>query len=166
MASSSMTYPFVAFSFSVEITPPGKASLCGAAFAECDGLELGMDIKTIREGGNNLRQIRLAGAAVVGTLTLKRGMTTNYDLWKWASDALTTPGLRYDASVVMTSPLGDSALSIIGRQAGGGNTRAHFLLSNCLPQKLKAPALNAKDGMIAIEELQVVYESLTFMGQS
>jgi hypothetical protein len=26
--------------------------------------------------------------------------------------------------------------------------------------KLKAPALNAKDGMVAVEELQMVYESL------
>ena len=36
-------------------------ALCSAAFAECDGLEMTMDVKTIREGGNNGAQIRLTG---------------------------------------------------------------------------------------------------------
>jgi hypothetical protein len=34
-------------------------------------------------------------------------------------------------------------------------------LQNCLITKLKAPALNAKDGMVAVEEMQISYESLT-----
>ena len=37
---------------------------------------------------------------------------------------------------------------------------ARFVLDRCMPTKLKAPALNAKDGMVAVEELQLVYESL------
>jgi hypothetical protein len=39
--------------------------------------------------------------------------------------------------------------------------RARFLLTRCVPIKLKAPALNAKDGVVAIEEFQLAYESLT-----
>jgi hypothetical protein len=35
-----------------------------------------------------------------------------------------------------------------------------FLLTRCVPLKLKAPALNAREGIVAIEELQVGYESL------
>ena len=38
--------------------------------------------------------------------------------------------------------------------------RARFQLSKCVPIKIKAPALNAKDGQIAIEELQLAYETL------
>ena len=30
-----------------------------------------------------------------------------------------------------------------------------------MPVKIKAPGLNAKDGLIAIEEMQVAYETLT-----
>jgi hypothetical protein len=30
-----------------------------------------------------------------------------------------------------------------------------------VPVKVKAPALNAKDGTVAIEELQLAYESMT-----
>ena len=38
---------------------------------------------------------------------------------------------------------------------------ATFLLTGCLPAKLKAPALNAESGLVAIEELEVAYEMLT-----
>jgi phage tail-like protein len=143
-------HPFTAFRFSVEIAVPGLAgNVCSAAFQECDGLEMTMEVKTIREGGNNGRQIRLTGPVNYGTLTLKRGMTANFDLWDWFG-ALLQPGgeeLRAKrATVVLLAP--------------NGEERVHFVLSRCLPVKLKAPALNARDGVIAIEEMQLAYESL------
>ena len=43
-----------------------------------------MEVKTIREGGVNDRQIRLTGPATYGQLTLKRGMTDgSFELWNW-----------------------------------------------------------------------------------
>jgi hypothetical protein len=36
------------------------------------------------------------------------------------------------------------------------------VLSRLIPIRVKAPQLSGKDGMVAIEELQVAYESLTF----
>lgn len=149
MASEAMTYPFTAFNFSVEITREGEsAPLCSAAFSDCDGLEMTMEVKTIREGGNNDRQIRLAGPAAYGQLTLKRGMTASFDLWKWFTDTVADPALRADAEVVLLA-------------ADGRTVRARFRLSRCVPVKVKAPALNAKDGAVAIEELQLAYEALT-----
>ena len=38
--------------------------------------------------------------------------------------------------------------------------RARFLLRRCLPLRLKAPTLNARDGIVA-EELQILCETLT-----
>src|SRR2546425_9556132 len=77
-------YPFTAFNFSVEISVPDIGTkLCSASFAECDGLDMTMDVKTIREGGNNTRQVRLAGPVNYTNLTLKRGLTSNFDLWDW-----------------------------------------------------------------------------------
>jgi phage tail-like protein len=148
-ASETTRYPFTTFNFSIEINIPEISNqMCSAAFSECDGLEMTMEVKTIREGGNNGRQIRLTGPLNFGTLTLKRGMTANFDLWKWFSKMLTTPNLRTDAHVVLLA-------------ADGATEQARFLLTSCLPIKLKAPALNAKDGAVAIEELQLAYESLT-----
>src|SRR5215467_4242823 len=77
-------YPFTAFNFSVEINVPflGSGNF-EAAFSECDGLEMTMDVKTIREGGNNTQQIKMVGAVSYGQVTLKRGMTSSFDLWDW-----------------------------------------------------------------------------------
>jgi phage tail-like protein len=142
-------YPFTAFNFAVEINVPDVVPLvCNAAFAECDGLEMTVEVKTIREGGNNGRQIRLAGPASYGQLTLKRGMTPSFDLWDWMEAAHTKPDLRADAEVVIFA-------------ADGTTERARFILTRCIPVKLKAPPLNAKDGGIAIEEFQMAYESLS-----
>jgi phage tail-like protein len=141
-------YPFTAFRFAVEISvDPISNQVCSAAFSECDGLEMTVEAKTIREGGNNGAVIRMAGPVNYGQLTLKRGMTANFDLWDWFDAAIADPGLRASAEVVMFAENGETE-------------RARFLLTRCLPVKLKAPALNAKDGMVAVEEFQLVYESL------
>ncbi len=153
MADPAPIQPFQAFNFSVEIAVDGVApQVCSAAFSDCDGLEISIDAKTIREGGNNGRAIRLTGPTSYGTLTLKRGMTATFDLWEWVTAVQRNPGLRAHAEVVLFA-------------ADRTTTRARFLLERCVPIKLKAPTLNAKDGLIAVEELQVAYESLTLRRQ-
>ena len=148
-ALETVTPPFTGFNFAVEINLPGVSQrLCNASFAECDGLEMSMDIKTLREGGNNGRQIRLSGPMNFGLLTLKRGMTASFDLWDWMGKVQQQPGLRADAEVVLFAP-------------DGRSVRARFILSRCLPAKLKAPPMNAREGGVAIEELQLAYESLS-----
>ena len=146
-ADETIKYPFTAFNFSVEINLADGSNICNASFSECDGLEMSMEIKTIREGGNNGRQIRLTGPISFGQLTLKRGMTANFDIWEWFNRMLINPYLRADADVVMFAD-------------DGVTERVRYKLSRCVPVKLKAPALNAKDGIVAIEELQLAYESL------
>ena len=148
-ASPTVPSPFVSFNFSVEITKAGDSiRMCGAAFSECDGLEMTMEVKTIKEGGNNGQLVRLTGPISYGQLTLKRGMTANFDLWNWFNAVVADPALRANAEVVLLA-------------ADGTTERARFLLRRCVPVKLKAPPMNAKDGTIAIEELQLAYESLS-----
>lgn len=148
-ANEHVVYPFTAFNFAVEIKVDGVAmQVVDAAFSECDGLEMTMDVKTIREGGNNGKQIRLSGPMSFGQVTMKRGMTANLELWDWFNLMLTDQSLRADAEVVIFA-------------SDGETERARFLLSRCVPVKLKSPPLNAKDGAVAIEELQIAYEKLT-----
>lgn len=140
--------PFANFNFLVEIYPDSKsAPIAEASFAECDGLEMTHDVKTIRSGGANNRAIRVPGTVSYANLTLKRGMTGNFDLWTWFEDSIADPYLRASAEVVL---LGED----------GSSERARFQLHRCVPAKLKAPALNARDGQVAIEELQIAYEKL------
>lgn len=148
-------YPFTGFNFSVEINVPLIGNkLCSAAFSDCDGLDMTMDVKTIREGGNNTQQIRLIGPVNYGTVTLKRGMTDSFDLWDWfdAQQHGTAQQLRSDLR-------GDAEIVLLA--ADHETELVRFVLKKCLLVKLKAPTLNAKDGVIAVEEMQLVFESMT-----
>jgi phage tail-like protein len=141
--------PFTAFNFRVEITLPGAAEpLCEAAFAECDGIEMRFDVKTLREGGDNLGGRLIAGPTSFGEVTLRRGMTESFDLWDWCAAVARDPALRADARVVMLS-------------SDGGTEHARFVLRRCLPVRLKGPPLDAARGVVAVEELQLACESLT-----
>ena len=144
-------HPFTTFNFAVEVKlDPVAQHVCDAAFSDCDGLEMSMEVKTIREGGNNTRQHRLAGPVAYGQLTLKRGMTGTFHLWDWFRQVTIDPALRADADVVVFG--GD-----------GRTVMATFKLTGCVPLKLKAPALSAASGGIAIEEFQLAYETLTLV---
>jgi phage tail-like protein len=144
--------PFTTFNFLVEIEVDGVSDMvCSAHFSDVDGLEMNLEPKTIREGGRNTGPVIMAGGVGYGQLSLKRGMTASFDLWSWF-EAVAAPGgggLRGSADIVMLGP--------------DGSQQAQFRLTGCLPVKLKAPALNAKDGLIAIEEMSVLYESLTLI---
>ena len=140
--------PFTTFNFKVNLQLEGEnTAICGAEFSDCDGLEMSLEPKTIREGGNNGRQIHLAGPVSYGQLTLKRGMTESFGLWKWFQRVQQDRTLRASGEVLFLS-------------SDREREDVRFVLTGCLPVKLKAPALNAKDGQIAIEEMQVAYETL------
>ena len=140
--------PFTTFNFKVSLEREDQGTpLCDAEFSECDGLEITMEPKTIREGGNNARPIHLAGPVSYGQLTLKRGMTANFDLWNWFEQVQQDRRLRVSGEILVL-------------ESDRSRTNVRFVVSGCLPIKLKAPALSAKDGQIAIEELQIAYEQL------
>ena len=112
-----MSDPFTAFDFRVEIRLPGAAEpLCEAAFAECDGMEMRFEVTSLQEGGDRAGRRLLAGPASFGELTLRRGMTESFDLWKWC---VADPSVRADARVVML--------------AEDGSERAAFRLRGACP---------------------------------
>lgn len=141
-----MTDPFSALHFRVEIVLPGaRRPLCDAAFAECDGLEMAFEHRRLHEGGGGQRL--LAGPVSHGLVRLRRGMTSSLDLWDWCGAVARDPALRADARVVVLAP-------------DGKTERAGFRLRGCLPARLKAPRLDALDGILALEELHLAFESL------
>lgn len=152
--------PYSSFNFLVHISienpaPLGLANpLCDSEFAECDGLEMSMEPKTVREGGNNNQVIHLVGAVSYGNLTLKRGMTRNQDLWKWFQAAVAHPGAGAPRRGVL------AGAEVIMRD-GRGRGKVRYRLYDCLPIKLKAAPLNAKDGIVAVEEMQLAYSYFT-----
>jgi phage tail-like protein len=148
-------YPFNTFNFYVQLTIANASGLglssplCNMEFAELDGLEMSMEPKTVSEGGNNSQQVNLVGSVTYSNVTLKRGMTSNLDLWKWFAAASGNANRSTRAS------------GVILLRDNSGQNRVRFKLFGCLPIKIKAPALNAKDGAIAIEEMQIAVNSFS-----
>lgn len=153
--------PFSTFNFRVALRIEGaSADVCKAEFSECDGLEMTMEPKTIREGGNNGRQIHLVGPVSYSQLTLKRGVTQDLGLWDWFERTMVDGGRGLRAS-------GRVEILSVDRSGGGeegGDADPPvvygFVLTGCVPIKVKAPAMNGKDGGLAIEEMQIAYETM------
>ncbi len=140
---------FTAFNFLVEISVDGIADrVCEASFAECDGLEMSIESKTFQQGGLNTEQVHLAGPVSYAQLTLKRGMSKDFGLWRWFTEVMKTErrGLRGQATIIMLD--------------ANQQEQIKFKLKDCLPIKLRVPALNAKEGGIAIEEMQLMYAAM------
>jgi phage tail-like protein len=90
------TQPFSTLRFEVVLdldTPTAGLSspLCDATFAECDGLEMTMEPKIVESAGVSDRQQRLIAPVKYRQITLKRGMTSNLQLWQWFAQG-TRPG--------------------------------------------------------------------------
>lgn len=150
--------PFTAFSFEVALTlatpVPGVGEpVCRGAFAECDGLSLELEPKSVEAGGTNDSVTQLTGRTRPGQVTLRRGMTTTPDLWAWMA-AAGVPGRPRTA---------DGLITMIGPDH---EVQATFVLSGCLPVRLRGPALNAQTGLLAIEELGLAVGRLALAGAS
>lgn len=149
-----------AFRFLVLLTRSGPGSpsktFGNGGFAECSGLELEADVKEYQEGGFNNGVVRRVGRVKLQPLVLKRGMmvpvgakyadTTFWD-WLTAMVSGTLPILRCDGHIRVSDP-------------AGARWVAHWSFTGGLPLKVTGPALNAKTGEIAIEELHIAHESL------
>lgn len=147
-------YPFTTFNFLVELQYGDLGEpICSAEFSEVSGLEINLTPKTLREGGNNRRPIHLVGPVSYGQLVLKRGMTRNFGLWEWFEKVQTGEGHGTRAS---------GEIALLG--ADGNSDQMRFSINGCLPLKLKVPNLMAKDGQLAIEEMQIAYECLSRQG--
>jgi phage tail-like protein len=147
------TGPFVPFRFKISLSgdlpvAPGSNPLCDGAFSEAAGLEATMTPRVIREGGRNFGQVQRAGPTAFGALTLKRGVTSQEDLWTWFDLIANRErfGRRLSGRIEVYSS-GDLAIA--------------WTLVNALPIKFKAPDLSGTAAQVAIEELQIAYEELS-----
>jgi phage tail-like protein len=149
--------PFHVFNFQVDFYEDSLDSdnnttnnlhLCGGAFAECTGLEATMEPKVIKEGGRNYGAAQRAGAVTFATVILKRGITTNRDMWNWF-EAFAGDGwyaIRATAYITMNNAAQEMVMT--------------WKLINAIPIKFKSADLNAKSTEVGIEELHLAHEGI------
>jgi phage tail-like protein len=147
--------PFHGFRFQVNFLQSGsRVSLARGAFSECSGLEATMEPEVIKEGGCNYGPPQRVGRVTFAEVVLKRGLTSNFDLWKWFYKvAAGSYAYRLDAEITLLGP---------GKN-GSNEPRFVWKLERCLPTKFKAPDLDASSDQIAVEELHLVHERLSLV---
>jgi phage tail-like protein len=129
-------------------TPGNPVDICSGAFSECTGLEATMEPKAIKEGGGNYGVAQRAGPITFTTVVLKRGISTNRNLWevfKAVASGMFAPRLQVTITV-----LDQSSKPVIAWQ-----------LDRAMPVKFKFADLNAKGTEVGIEELHLVHEGLS-----
>jgi phage tail-like protein len=128
--------------------PGGPVDVCHGAFSECTGLEASMEAKVIKEGGTNYGAIQRAGPITFSTVVLKRGISSNRNLWQILNSV--SSGM-YAPRLQVTITLYD----------GSGDPVIGWQLDRAMPIKFKFADLNAKGTEVGIEELHLVHEGLS-----
>jgi phage tail-like protein len=144
MAKPNRNDPYKSFNFIVEID-----GIPSAGFTECSGLSTETTVIEYREGSDKTNSVRkLPGLHKYNNITLKRGLTSNRDLWNWRKSITDGTVDRRNVAIIL---LADDRTEV-----------ARFTVSQAWPCKWVGPALNAKGNDIAIEELELAHEGLDF----
>jgi phage tail-like protein len=126
--------------------------MCSGAFAECTGLEATMEPKVIKEGGRNYGAAQRAGPVTFATVILKRGMTTNGDLWDWF-EQVTQGDYAYRLGAHIRIKDGSQSDAPV----------MEWRLTNVMPIKFKSADMSAKATEVGIEELHLAHEGLSLV---
>jgi phage tail-like protein len=142
---SQQVNPYSNYNFLVEID-----GIAAAAFEECSGLAASVDIIEYREGGDKRSAARkIPGRARFSNLILKRGITTNRELWQWFREILNGVVDRRNVGVVLL----DSQRQPVVR----------WTLTDAFPAKWEGPLLKGKGTEVAIETLELAHEGLDWV---
>jgi phage tail-like protein len=133
--------PSAAFNFTLDID--GLAGSYG--FAECSGANTEQDVIEYREGNMDFEVVKLPGLKKSGDITLKRGFTTNREVWDWRRAVLEGMVIRRTGHIVLNDEAGKPAL--------------RWKFTNAWPKQYSAPSPSGTATEIAIEELVLVVES-------
>jgi phage tail-like protein len=142
--SSQRRDPYGNNRFIVEIDGIAQAS-----FSEVILPESASEVIEHREGNSPTNTIlKQAGLVAFTNLILKWGLTASMDLYNWRK--LVEQGK-------VTSARRNMSVALLDEEA---NEVARWNFSNAWPSKYKAPDLNGMGSSIAIEMLEIVFESM------
>ena len=135
--------PLVGFHFAIDIQ--GKVK---GFFTECSGLGSEHEViesKVVTEKGSEV-VMKIPGRLKWENITLKRGITSNMDIWTWRKEVESgkVETARRDGSVIMF----DQELKEVARW--------NFL--RAWPVKVTGPQVKSDSNEIGIEELTIAHE--------
>jgi len=143
---SSRTDPLVGFHFAIEIQ-----GVVTGYFTECSGIGSEHEViehKVVDSRGRELIQ-KIPGRLKWESITLKRGITDNMDIWDWRQLVIDgkVDEARKNGSIVMF----DQELQ----------EKARWNFENAWPVKVSGPSVKTDSNEFGIEELVITHEGLT-----
>ena len=139
--------PYLAKNFRVEID-----TIPSISFTEVLGLEALIAVVDYRTGDSAANFVsKLPGLGRYSNITLKRGFTQDTSLWEWMHNNLVGVLDRRNMSVVLQ----DSQSSDVLR----------WNFANAWPCRWAGPELKAECSAVAIETVEICYESFALVGE-
>ena len=135
--------PLVGFHFAIDIQ-----GVINGFFTECSGLGSEHEIiehKVVNQGAQEIVQ-KIPGRLKWENITLKRGITSNMDIWKWRKQVEDgdVKGARKNGSIIMY----DQALAEVAR----------WNFERAWPVKVTGPQPKSDSNEVGIEELTITHE--------
>lgn len=135
--------PLVSFNFAIEVS-----GIISGYFTEASGLGSEHEViehKIMGEGGQEIVK-KIPGRLKWGDITLKRGITSNLDIWEWRK--MVTDGkvesARRNGSIMMYD------------QEGTEIARWNF--ERGWPSKVSGPSVNTTSNEVGVEEMVITHE--------
>lgn len=133
------TYPIPVYRFVVSVG--GEAM----SFSEVSGLDIAYETITYKHG---LGKLHMPGQASDINITLKRGMVKQKtQFYDWINGISLNKVEKKDITVSLTD-------------ATGSNPVVTWSISNAFPKKLTAPSFNGGSNEVAIEQLELMADSI------
>lgn len=142
MSDENTTWPLPKFYFSVTGMPGDPV------FQEVTGLEVESQPIEYRAGNSPVfAPIKMPGLQKVGNVTMKKGIfVTDSKLWTWFNTIKMNTIAR---STIVVNLLDET-----------GATRMSWTLNNAFPTKLSGTDLKSDGNEVAVESIEVAYETL------
>lgn len=140
-------YPPVSFHFQVTFHDVGEDGV-DSKFQSVSGLSAEMGTDTYREGGENRFEYILPTRSRYSTLVFKRGLIKNSNLIKWCTDTFENMIIKpVKVTVILLNENSDPLMT--------------WSVEHAWPKKWAVSDLNAEQGEIAIETLELNYQFFT-----
>ena len=146
--------PLLAYNFLITLVEssgspaslPAPDRAAAGGFSECSGLEMTLQLEEYRAGGRNDAVLRFPTRVNWANLRLRRGVALSDDLWDWHYSFVLGRGRRRDGLIVLLDDLRKPAKT--------------WRFTRGLPVKWTGPALDAVQGRVAVEEIEIGHEGL------
>ncbi|NER12055.1 phage tail protein [Leptobacterium flavescens] len=144
---SNSTYQIVGFHFKVSFLNLPTVKEVDVRFQSVGGMNVEVEKETVKEGGENRFEHSIPGRRKYTSLTLKRGILTpeHSGLTQWCQDAF--------QNMVIT-PVGKVNIELLNENH---DVLMQWELSHVWPVSWKVGELNAEQGSVLIETLELNY---------